>query len=335
MSEESEFLNSIEGDRTRVRRQNLLGKWTWGIVIGDFLGLVCIFALASLTADWNTWANVVAVGLVGIASVNGVILQVLIAGRMTGTMDRQEVEMTLQRKTSEKQWQSMQDALKHNETLIGQNSNLIEAAQRQADAADKALKQSEFGLTSSERAYISVRNIRLVKALHPDQNPVISMEISNGGRSPARNVTGNYKSMVNDRNHPNDLLNGFVVLKKEANEVEGRIGTLFAGESHTVGAAELLGWKEREEWQEALPKIRLAAVPLYVLCNINYDDFQDRHRAFQVIAFYEPSDDTFTECGSRELMFVGVHDTAHSQDIPTVCPNNDSQTVNLGPAPEA
>lgn len=212
------------------------------------------------------------------------------------------------------QWIAMRD-------VVRQNERLIRVSQRQARIAEKALKLSEntlthaeISLTASERAYISVRNIQVTKALSPLENPIVHFDIVNGGRTPARAVKYTVTFKINNADRPEVLLRGFMPPESSNPlRIEGRIGTLFSDESHRV-THESTGLKNQPEWETTLPRILAGTVPFYFLCHVAYTDFQERNRAFQIIAFYDEKTITFWECGLRELMFVQVNDTSSVAD---------------------
>lgn len=214
-----------------------------------------------------------------------------------------------------KQAHAMREGLGKTQELIEQNAGSVEAAQRQAKTAEDTLMHSRDSLMASERAYIAIRKIKLLRrTMRIDKNPVISLQIANGGRTPARNVSSSIVWKFNGRDHPDVLLSNYLPKSPGPLEIQGRIGSLFAGESDITKSFELPGVIDNPRWKEAHAGVISGAVPFYVLCHVAYTDFQDRNRAFQVIAFYDDQTQAFIECGSRELMFVQVDDTVTVKD---------------------
>ncbi|MEJ7623070.1 MAG: hypothetical protein WKF34_03680 [Pyrinomonadaceae bacterium] len=215
---------------------------------------------------------------------------------------------------SNKQWEAMREGLGRTDKLIHQNESIVSAAKTQAESAEKSLTQNELALISSERAYISVRKIFVLRPLNPTENPLISFEIINGGRTPARNVLTTIMGNVNNTDVPKVLLSQWILKPPPARRIEGSIGTLFANELSQLESTELPDFKGEALWAENLPRILDGTLPFYILVNVSYTDFQDRNRAFQLIAFYHDKSSRFWECGSRELMFIQVDDTCSAAD---------------------
>ena len=156
MDKDSQF--SKKND-TKNEQHYAYKRWVVGIVVGDAIASIILLIIASQTTDWNTWASIMAVGLVGMASVDGVILQVLVAGRMTVIMDRQEFEITETRKVARDQHQAMLDALEETRKVVNQNERAIEASQRQALVAEKNLQQAIRHFELTERPALGFEDI--------------------------------------------------------------------------------------------------------------------------------------------------------------------------------
>ncbi|CAN5582478.1 hypothetical protein BH10ACI2_BH10ACI2_23410 [soil metagenome] len=199
MREENQLANKSEDD---AEGENPLSRpytrWVLGLVVGDLLAVIALGLVAYATTDSNTWATVISIGLVGIATVDAVILQVLIAGQMTLTMERQEFEMTEQRKTAQKQWQAMQDALDRTDTLIDQNKSIVRASERQARAADKTLKQTHTFFELVQRPILGIEKMYPTK--DANGNVVVVGELVNRGKTVANVITQKVFSGIIDSN---------------------------------------------------------------------------------------------------------------------------------------
>ncbi|MGE3467512.1 MAG: hypothetical protein AB7J13_11330, partial [Pyrinomonadaceae bacterium] len=130
------------------------------LVFGGML-VVGIIILAILVPDQSVRATILAAGIPSVLTLIVVVIQAAVNKQMAEIMARQEAEMTLQREVAEKQWKAMQDALADTKILIEQNNAIVTSSQIQADMAERAVRQSETAITGSERAYLTVRKIRL------------------------------------------------------------------------------------------------------------------------------------------------------------------------------
>lgn len=191
MSENYKLKNHGETDRDESQpSRDRYRIWIWTLVVANALALIGIWCIAAQTTDGNSWANVIAVCLLGLASFDVATISALTSREMIETMKHQEIEMSLQRKTAQDQWKAMQDGLTETRILIGQNEQIVGASLRQAQTAEKSLKLSEDMFYIAERAYLTV-----VQVIHDNapfeigEKPVLSLVIDNGGNTPATDIT--------------------------------------------------------------------------------------------------------------------------------------------------
>ncbi len=157
-----------------------------GLVLGNLIGLTAMWLVAHQTEDWNSWANVVAVWILGLASLNVVIISTLTSTEMIETMRHQEIEMTQQRKTAQAQWKAMQDSLERTDTLIAQNESIVTATQRQAVASEKALKMTRDHFEYIERPVLGFEQITAAR-MPNGEGSAIGLLV-NSGKVPGRMV---------------------------------------------------------------------------------------------------------------------------------------------------
>lgn len=126
---------------------------------------------------------------------NGIYWQVVIGGTVSYLI---LMTMFVQAHISKRQWHAMQDALQRTDTLVEQNKNIIEAAQRQARAVEDGAAAARKSVELTDRPWVSV-NITLNGPLtFNDQGASVRFMIiaKNVGRSVAVNVTINAEVVI-------------------------------------------------------------------------------------------------------------------------------------------
>jgi hypothetical protein len=104
-----------------------------GLVIGNIVGLVAMWLVAHQTTNWNDWAQVIAVWVLGLASLNVVIISALTTSEMIDTMRHQEFEMTEQRKATQE--------------TVKLTVRIVEEMKAQREQADRQLALAASQLT--------------------------------------------------------------------------------------------------------------------------------------------------------------------------------------------
>jgi hypothetical protein len=190
MSENDEFEENseTESESSDVSRDRYR-LWIWALVIGNTLAVIGIWCIAHQTADWNSWANVVAVAVLGLASFDVATISALTSREMIETMKGQEGEMRLQRQTTQKQLTAMNGGLTETKNIINQNERTIKASQRQARSSEAMVKTTQEMFYLSERAYIGIA------AMYPEPAPIVKGQlfrvwchIVNTGKTPATDL---------------------------------------------------------------------------------------------------------------------------------------------------
>lgn len=256
--------------------------WILGVVICNAIVLLLLFVFAHGITDYASWANVIAISLVGLASIDVVAISALTSREIVEIMGRQEFEMTETRKAVRDQWKAMQEQL-------------------------KVIQKTQEDFIVTERAYIGIRSIKLVEPLVRDKMPVIHVVFVNGGRTPAWNLIGNCMPVSDNTKPPLAILNEYITefaaepetLGSNKMELFGQTGLLPAGAEDDNPPLTFVG--DKEEWSEGIPKIMTDRIPLYLVGWARYRDFQGKRYRYEFISYYNKSVQGFIECVSRTV----------------------------------
>lgn len=199
------------------------------------------------------------------------------------------------------------------DNLLAQNERIITTIGNQAKSMEgqlNAMKKQQDSWAITERAYIGVKNIRLVEPLAIDRDPIVKVIILNGGRTPAWNVMGNIKPFLNNFEQPSIVLDRYISEleapgEKLENQIEltGQTGLLPAGEPEEYPETLLINLVQG--WASVFNQIEDGTMPFYLGGRVKYADFQGRHYSFEFLTFYEKSIQGFTECLSRTVTKKG------------------------------
>lgn len=215
---------SYEGEPTNFASE-AHRRWVFGLVIFDTIALAILLFLAyDPAASWGAWGTIIVVGLVGIATVDGVILQVLVAGQMALTMDRQESEMRLQRKAAQTTVDLTVEVVKEMETqrllvsqqiisgrdqviqMIGQAATM----QRQLETMERALMQNDEMFYAANRAYVGIESPGVFDAITGEAGFPASGQFTfvcyviNKGNTPAVWLQNAFRGTFVGRNVPRE-----------------------------------------------------------------------------------------------------------------------------------
>lgn len=191
---------------TRIKTPGLRMLFAFGAVL-----ILIIIVLAFIATDLGVRATILAAGIPAVLTFVVVVIQASVSKQMAEIMDRQEAEMTLQRKIAYDQWQAMRDGLTKTQELLDQNKNLLSISQRQANTAKAQaammresikLTEKQLAITAdglelteemfyiSERAYMGIVGLPEMSThqLKPGEVNGLIFNLFNGGRTPAFNV---------------------------------------------------------------------------------------------------------------------------------------------------
>jgi hypothetical protein len=188
-----------------------------GLLIGNVIGLIGLYFVAHLTEDWNSWANVVAVWVLGLASLNVVIISALTASETIDTMRHQEIEMRLGRETTQKQLTVMENSLvemqKQRELFahqVAQSSAQIDLMRsqvvqmiEQGETMQEGLKQNREFFDLVERPALGIERIDL-RWEKETFNSEIFVIIRNTGKSYAKKIRSRFAFMFHAAAHPDE-----------------------------------------------------------------------------------------------------------------------------------
>ncbi len=184
-------LNDKEGEKsaggnTSRERYRI---WVWGMVIGNAPALILLWLFANGIQEYKDWAALIVVGLLSLSSLDVVIISALTSREMVEIMDRQETEMTEQRRTMQGQLDVMREGIAETQRLLAQNERAIRTSQRQARAAEKSLELSAEMFYVSERAYLGIVGLEITGDIGNMEDPLkMVCTVLNTGKTPAHKV---------------------------------------------------------------------------------------------------------------------------------------------------
>lgn len=160
----NDAVNTKERDPNRDNENAAVSRATY-VPLGILATVISIWAIIRLCqlyvpAKENTKAAIDA--LVGFFTLVVIIVQSVILKR---------------------QWQAMQEALKRTDTLIEQNKVIVQAAQRQARAAEASLTLAQKHFEMAERPSLGIEQFQF-----PDDHGFVVAVVKNFGKSPAKNA---------------------------------------------------------------------------------------------------------------------------------------------------
>lgn len=150
------------------------------MIAAGLLTVALILFVVLVIKDSNTGANVFIAGILTILTIVVTTISAVSNRLMVEVMDRQETEMTNQRKIARSQWQTMLDTI----------------------------EQTDKMFYASNRAYIGVQGIAVYDALTGEQrfpphgNFYVIAEIVNSGKTPALNARNVFRGSFTGREVP-------------------------------------------------------------------------------------------------------------------------------------
>jgi hypothetical protein len=223
--------------------------WIWALVIGNTAAVIGIWCIAHQTNDWNNWANVVAVTVLGLASFDVATINALTSREMIETIKSQEFEMTEQRKIS-----------------------------------DRALDFAKESLNISERAYIGIGPIGVEGGNLIGGVPTpYTFELVNGGKTPAFDVFAGVREFTSAQ----FSLDEITYIVKNAPEMRNRrapiIGKyLMAGKAEP---ADLVRPSTTDITETNMADVMAGKGTLFLFVDVWFEDFQ-RIRHHELFRFY-------------------------------------------------
>lgn len=233
-----------------------------GLVIGNVLGLTGMFLVADQTEDWNSWANVVAVWVLGLATLNVVIISALTSSEAIETMRHQEAEMTLQRKTAQDQLRAMLEGFEH----------------------------TTESFAASERAYIGIKTMNFDRQFGVGMVPGYTIRFLNGGRTPAWNMLVSSRVVLVDKDVSAREAIKLFPIPNDGGADKG--GFLPSGSERNVFFIPNL-----EIAEDDFIAIRAGTKKLLVFGSVYYRDFQQNQQILPFANVFNPDD---RACGFEE-----------------------------------